>query len=159
MSDEKKAKRAQEIFEAVCSYFDAKEYNYKRHDEDKVVTITTRGEDIPIDFIIKVREDHEVLSFISFMPFTVPEDKRTDTALVLNVINENLINGSFSIDLEDGKIRFRMSAGYMGSLIGQEVYDYMFMVSALTIDEYNDKLMMYAKDMISLEQLLKTVLS
>lgn len=42
------------------------------------------------------------------------------------------------------------------TLLCKELFEYMLMVSAATIDEYNDKFLMIAKGMISFEQFLES---
>lgn len=88
------------------------------------------------------------------MPFDIPEDKRIDMAIAVNIANYGIIDGSFDYDISDGDLRFRMTTSYRESILGKELFEYMFMVSALTTDEYNDKFMMLAKGLISIEQFI-----
>jgi hypothetical protein len=89
------------------------------------------------------------------MPFNMPEDKRIDGALAICAANFGLIDGSFDYDLSDGQIVFRLTSSYRESLLSEELFKYMVMVSAGTIDKYNDRLFMLAKDMITLEKFLE----
>ena len=156
MNEETKA-MGQNVYETICAMFDQKGYHYERHDEDHLITCTVTGDDLPMDIIFVVRDERQIVQLISPMPFKIPEDKRVDTALALTVINDDLIDGSFDFDMSDGRISFRLTASYIESILGKELFEYMLMVSASTVDEYNDKLFMIAKGMLSFDQFLENM--
>lgn len=147
-------KIGQNVYETICAMFDNKGYHYERHDDDHVISCTVGGEDIPMDILFVVRDERQLVQLISPMPFRVPEDKRIDIALATTVINDRLVDGSFDFDMAEGRISFRLTTSYIESILGKELFEYMLMVSASTIDEYNDKFLMISKGMISFEQFL-----
>lgn len=151
-----KRQMGQNVYDTICKMFDEKGFHYKRFDEDLAINCTVRGDDIPMELIFMVRADRQIVQLHSPMPFTVPEDKRVDIALATTVVNNMLIDGSFDFDFSKGKISFRLTASYIESILGKELFEYMLMVSAATIDEYNDKFMMMAKGMMSFEQFLNS---
>jgi hypothetical protein len=65
------------------------------------------------------------------------------------------VDGCFDYDLSDGQILFRLTSSYRDSLLSEALFEYMVMVSASTIDKYNDRFFMLAKGMISLEQFIE----
>lgn len=147
-------KIGQNVYETICAMFDNKGYHYERHDDDHVISCTVGGEDIPMDILFVVRDERQLVQLISPMPFRVSEDKRIDIALATTVINDRLVDGSFDFDMAEGRISFRLTTSYIESILGKELFEYMLMVSASTIDEYNDKFLMISKGMISFEQFL-----
>lgn len=155
MNEDAKKMMGQNVYETICKMFDDLNYHYERHDEDHVITCNVKGEDIPMDILFAVRDDRQIVQLISPMPFTVPEDKRIDIALAITVINDMLVDGSFDFDMAKGRVSFRLTSSYIESILGKELFEYMLMVSATTIDEYNDKFLMIAKGMISFEQFLE----
>ena len=134
---------------------DDREISYDKHEDDFVVKCTVRGEDLPMDILIIVRPEQQIVSLISPIGFDIPEDKRIDVALAVNIANYGIIDGSFDYDIGDGDLRFRMTSSFRESILGKDLFDYMLMVSAITIDHYNDKFLMLAKGMITLEQFAK----
>ena len=50
-----------------------------------------------------------------------------------------------------------MTSSYIGSSLSRDVFDYMISCACYTIDEYNDKLLLLAKGMTTLEQFLSDV--
>lgn len=149
-------KMGQNVYEMICGMFDDIDYHYARHDEDHVITCTVNGDDIPMDIIFAVRDERQIVQLLSPMPFRIPEDKRVDLALATTVVNNRLIDGSFDFDLSDGRITFRLTASYVESILGKDLFQYMLMVSTSTVDDYNDKFMMLGKGLLSFDQFLES---
>lgn len=152
MEDVRKQKLAQNVYSNICSMFEEMDFNHERDDEKLVIRSTVHGDDIPMDMVIIVNPDAQTVSFFSPMPFKVPDDKISEMAIAIAIANNGLRNGSFDFDISDGKIIFRMTACYIDSILGKELFRMMLIISSSTIDRYNDKFLMLSKGMISLEQ-------
>ncbi len=148
---------AENMFNSICNMLNSIDFRYDtgRRDEDFVITCTVNGDDIPMKMFIIVRPEREIVSLLSPMPFNTPEDKRVEMAMAVNVANYGIIDGSFDYDISDGEIRFRMTASYIESLLGQELFKYMLFVSANTVDRYNDRFMMLARGNMTLDQFIQ----
>lgn len=155
MTDDLKRQQALKTYEVLCKALDARDWHYNRHDEDLVITCGVKGDDLPMDMIIMVREKQQVVSLISVLPFKIGEEQRIDGALAVCAANYGLINGSFDYDLTDGEVRFRLVTSFRNTELDEDVFDYMIMVSANTIDEYNDRFLMLGKGMITLQKFLE----
>ena len=68
-----------------------------------------------------------------------------------------MVDGSFDYDFITGSIIFRLTSSYRESLIGKELLAYMLMCACYTIDEYNDKFLMVAKNEMTIEEILDFV--
>ena len=97
----------------------------------------------------------EVVQFLSKLPFSIPENKRVDAAVAVCIANYRLVDGSFDYNISDGEIVFRLTSSYRESTLGEELFKYMIMVSSSTVDEYNDKFFMIAKDMMNVRQFME----
>ena len=155
MAEEVNMKKANEVFNTLTRMMDELGLHYEKDEEKLMVKGGVVGDDLPIQYVIFVRPANEVVEFLSPMPFNMPEDKRVDGALAVCVANYGLIDGSFDYDLSDGEIRFRLTSSYRESTLGKELFEYMIMVSAQTIDDYNDKFFMLAKGMITVQQFIE----
>lgn len=142
--------RAKEVYATLCKSLDDRDWHYEKHEEDLVVTCGVSGDDIPMRLIIRVIPRQQLVQLLSPLPFDIPEDKRVDVALALTMVNNRLMNGSFDFDLGSGRTVFRLTSAFMDSTLDTEVFDYMIGVSAASVDEYNDKIMMLSKGMIEL---------
>lgn len=147
--------KAKEVYRTLLKMLDAKKFKYERHDEDLLIKSGIRGEDLPVEFIMVVMPKNEVVQFISPMPFKIAEDKRVEAAIAVAIANYGLINGSFDFDLSDGEIRFRLTTSYRDSTLGKDLFEYMMMVGASTVDNYNDKFLMLSKGIITVEQFME----
>ena len=153
-NEEIKAARAKKAYSDLCTHLDAIGLKYTRHDDDKVITLTLRGDDLPIEMILAVRERLEVIQLLSYIRPKTPEDKCIDAAVAVNVANYGLIFGSFDYDISDGEICWRAVLPYRDAAITKDQVDYLVMVSAATIDKYNDRFLMLNKGMMTMEQFI-----
>ena len=147
--------KARQVYNTIISTLTNLNWKYAPHDEDLTIHSGAKGDDLPIEFILKVRPQQEVVQFISKLPFDFPEDKRLEGALAICAANYRLVDGCFDYNIANGEILFRLTSSYRQSILGEDLFEYMVMVSASTIDEYNDKFFMVAKDMMSIHQFIE----
>lgn len=155
MAEELNMQKAQEVYATIIRMLDNMEWKYEKHEDDLLIKSGVKGDDLPIEFIMVVRPKNQVVQFISSLPFNMPEDKRVDGAIAVCVANYGLVDGSFDYDLRDGEIRFRLTCSYRESSLSEELFNYMIMVSASTVDNYNDKFFMIAKGMMTVQQFIE----
>lgn len=155
MAQEYDMKKAVEVYGTLCSMLDNIGWHYDKIEEKLMIKSGVKGDDLPIDFIVIVKPRNEVVQFISSMPFNMPEDKRVEGALAVCAANYGLVDGSFDYDLSDGQILFRLTSSYRDSLLSEALFEYMIMVSASTVDKYNDRFFMLAKGMIDVQKFLE----
>lgn len=155
MSEALEMKKAKEVYDTLVRMLDTRDWKYEKHEEDLVIKSGIKGDDLPIEFIIIIKSRQQIVQLLSRLPFEMPEDKRVDGALAINVANYGLNDGSFDYDLRDGEITFRLTSSYRESVLGEDLFEYMIMVSAGTIDKYNDRFFMLAKGMITLQQFIE----
>lgn len=150
-----KIKQAKSIYNDIKSYFNSKKLNYTPDDQKLVIKSGFNTNDFPVEFIMTVDTDRELVFLYSKMTFIVPEDKRVDMAIAICAANSHLANGCFDYDISTGTIIFRMVNSFAnGSKLDATVYDYIVSVSVSTVDKYNDKFFMLSKNMITLEKFL-----
>ena len=152
---ENNMRKAVEVYNTVCSMLDNIGWKYEKVEEKLMIRSGVKGDDLPIEFVVMVKPKNEVVQLLSAMPFNMPEDKRVEGALAICTANYGLIDGSFDYDLSDGQIVFRLTSSYRDSLLSEELVKYMVMVSAGTIDKYNDRFFMLGKGMITIEQFVE----
>lgn len=153
--EEMNMKKAKEVFDVLVKMLDTRDWKYEKHEEKLLIKSGIKGDDLPVEFIVVVKPRNEVVQFISMLPFNMPEDKRVDGAIAVCAANYGLVDGSFDYDLRDGEIIFRMTSSYRDSHLSEDLFEYMIMVAASTVDQYNDKFFMLAKGMMSVQQFLE----
>lgn len=157
MADEKEIRQAKAAYDTLCEMLKAEDWHYKSDDDNFTITCGARGEDLPIEVCIRVDPERLIVTLLSHMPFSIPEDKRVAIALAVSAVNYALVDGSFDYNIVDGTLLFRMTSSYRESLISTDMFKYMLYVSCKTVDDYNDKFLMVIKEKMSLEDLLKFI--
>lgn len=147
--------RGTQVYQMFKKHLEENNFKFDAHDDDLVLTMTVRGEDLPQPTIIRVLDDRDVFQILSPIPSHIPEDKRVDAAVAVSVANYGMINGCFDLDMSDGEIRFRVAQGYEGMELSDEFIKYILGVTFFTTDKYNDKFFMLGKGMMSLEQFIE----
>lgn len=148
--------KAKEVYALLCSMLDNRDWKYDKIEEDLTIKSGVEGDDFSIEFIMRVNPRNEIVSFISWMPYKVSEQKRVDLALAICAANYGLADGSFDYDLSDGTILFRLTSSYKESTLSEALLEYMLMVGAGTVDKYNDKFFMLTKDMLTIQQFIES---
>lgn len=148
--------RAKQTYDILCKMLDNKNWRYDKMEEDLVIKSGVKGDDLPIDFIMRVNPRNEIVSFISWLPFKADESKRIDMALAVCAANFGLADGSFDYDLSDGTILFRLTSSYRECILSEELLEYMLLVAASTVDEYNDKFFMISKGVLTVQQFIES---
>ena len=155
-NEEIKAARAKKAYSNLCTHLDAIGLKYTRHDDDKLITLIMHGDDLPMEMILAVREQQEVIHLLSYVHPNVPEDKRIDASVAVNIANYyGFVFGAFDYDISDGEICWRAALPYCDSAITKEQVAFLVMASAAAIDKYNDKFLMFNKGMMTLEQFIE----
>lgn len=155
MSSEVNMELAKRTFDTLVNMFETRNLKYDKNEEELIVRSGIKGDDLPIDFIVVVKPKNEVVQFLSKLPFNMPEDKVIDGAIAASAANYGLVDGSFDYNVMDGSIIFRLTSSYRDSILSEDLFEYMIMVSAATIDEYNDKFFMLAKGMIDIQKFIE----
>ena len=157
MAEEKEIRQAQATYDTLCEMLKERDWHYESDEDNFTIMCGARGEDLPMEIRIQVDPERLIVTLLSQMPFSVPEDKRVEMALAVSAINFSLVDGSFDYNFVDGTMLFRMTSSYRESLVGKDMFEYMLYVSCKTIDDYNDKLLMIIKEKMTLEDLVKFI--
>lgn len=157
MAELKNYEQAKVTFTTLCQALDNHQWHYKKDEDELSIECGVQGDDLPMEITVKVDADRMLVLLISHMPFVIQEDKRLDVAVAVSAINNALVDGCFDYDLATGHMFFRMTNSFIESKISEAVFAYMLFCSCQTIDEYNDRFLMLAKGMISIEQFLSSL--
>jgi len=155
MADQNQLVQAKATFDTLCEMLDGRGWRYKKDEENFSIECGAQGDDLPLDIRMEVDAERMLVSLYSKLPFVVPEDKRVEMSLAISAVNYTMVDGSFDYNFLNGNTLFRLTSSYRNSMISTTALEYMLMVSCNTVDEYNDKLFMLCKGMMSLEDIVK----
>lgn len=153
MAADKQAK-AQKVYKTMVKALKARNWHFEEREQDLAIVSNYTGDDLTVNFYIKVDPEREVIQYISPLPFKMDESKRVDAAVAVCVANYGLVNGSFDLDINDGEIRYRLTSSYCDSEMGEEFFYDMMAIAVLTTDKYNDRFMMLNKGLMTLQQFI-----
>ena len=157
MAEQNKLRDAKAVYNTVCRALDKRKWNYTENAEKLTVDIGVRGDDLLIELKVNVDAEKRLVLILSHMPFIVSDDKRIDVAVAVSAVNNLLVDGCFDYDIKSGHMFFRLTNSYIDSTLGEDVFQYMLSCACSTIDEYNDKFLLFAKGMIKLDQFLSDI--
>ena len=142
------------IYESVCSTLDRMDLKYNRHDDDLVIHLGYRGDDLNHDLLIIVNPKQEVIQFVERLPITVDTEKAIDIALAVCLVNDSILIGEFTYGL--GKdLEYKINHAYTGSLVGEDTIERMIRTIAFTVEEYDDKFLALNKGYIQFSDFVK----
>lgn len=157
MADQVNLTLAKETFNTLCQAFDNNKLHYEKDEEKMIIECRAQGDDLPIELTVSVDAERMLVLLISRLPFVIQEDKRLDVAIAVSAINNLLADGCFDYNVATGNMFFRMTNSFLESKMGEAVFSYLLFGSFKIIDAYNDKLLMLAKGVVSVEQFLASL--
>lgn len=155
MAEQQRSKNTDAVFKTLCETLDDRHWKYDKHPEDSVVHFTVGGDDIPMEFVVYIDSEKELVRMMSQLPFAFSEEKRIEGAIATCQATYKLADGSFDYDFKTGRVLFRLTSSFRGSLISKELIAYMIDCSCYTVDEYNDKFLMIDKGVLAIEDFFK----
>ncbi len=150
MVDEKKMELAKQVYQTLCEAIERREWKFGKHEEKLLVHFGVNGDDIPMQFILIVDAERQLIRLMSPLPFKMSESKRMEGAIATCVASYGMADGSFDYDLSDGTIVFRMTASFRESLIGEGLFQYLISCSCAMVDKYNDQFLAIDKGIMSI---------
>ena len=151
-----KMERAKKVYATLCEALDARNWKYEKVDDDLLVHFSVNGDDLPIQYIIFVDVDRQLIRLLSHMSFDISEDKRIDGAIATCHATYGLRDGSFDYDLSDGKIVYRMTSAFLDNEVPVSVIQYMIDFTGAVVDKYNDKFFALNKGFLTIEKFLES---
>lgn len=146
---------AEENYQSMKTALDSMKWKYTTFSKKLAVKYSVKGNDLPMEFVMKIDGENQLITVMSRLPIEVCEDKRVDVSLAVNHVNYKIADGNFDFDMTTGLVYYKVSASYQGSLIGDKLIEYLVNVSANTVDRYNDKFDAIVKDELSIDAFLE----
>lgn len=154
MIGQDKTASAKKVYDTLCAAIESNNWRYEKDEENWAIIFTVSGEDLPLQFIIFIDTDRQLIRLLSPLSFKMSEDKRIEGAIATCAVTYALADGSFDYDISDGTIAFRMTASFLDSVIGEELLRYMIFCACITVDKYNDKFLALNKGLIGIDEFI-----
>ena len=150
-----KNKRDINAYVALCDALDERNWTYEKVEDELLVHFTLNGDDLPMQFLIFIDSDRQLVRLLSPMTSEMSEEKRMDGAIAVCHASYVLSEGSFDYDLSNGRITYRMTYAFLDNEVNTEVILYLVDFAGAVVDRYNDKFLALNKGYITLEKFLE----
>ena len=157
MGNELNQKKAEQTYRLFCNALDNNDWSYRSDDQKLRIECGAKGEDLPIELNIHFDVEKQLIMILSKLPFDIAEDKRVDAVVAICAINNALVDGCFDYDVNTGTVFFRITNSFLDSFMSKEVCMTLLYKACKMVDDYNDKLLMLSKGMLTIEQFLKLI--
>ncbi len=149
-------KEAKAVYDALVRAMDSLGMKYECVGDDEFA-FNFEGDDLPMNFKMKIDEKRKLVILLSILPFEVKSENILGAAIAAGQINYALMDGSFDINIDDGSVAFCMTTSFRGSLVSEVSLQYMIACSVHTVDIYNDKLYMISEGALDAEEYIKSL--
>ena len=154
MIDEK-MQLAQQVYQTLCDALENRGWKFGKEEEKLLVHFGVNGDDLPMQIILFVDAERQLIRLSSFLPFKMSEAKRMEGAIATCAASYGMVDGNFDYDLTDGSISFRMTASFKGSRIGEGLILYMIDCTCAMVDKYNERFLALDKGVLSITDFIK----
>lgn len=131
--------------------------NYSKDEDELKFRYIINGDDIPMNFVMRVVPSAGIISLLSPFSFKIKDKNIVNASIAVSATNNSILNGSFDLDVFDGSLCFRISTCYTEELVDMDVLRYLVAVASNTVDRYNDRLLALNKNIISLDEYLQWI--
>ncbi|MBO4982484.1 MAG: hypothetical protein J6D23_00355 [Clostridia bacterium] len=155
MTEQKKIDNAFKVLDTLCTAIDNRGWSFDCDAQELTINFQVTGEDFPMDFIITIDVDCQLISFFSPLPFKMSNKKRIDGAIAVCAASCGLVDGNFIYNIEDGSIVFKQTSLFINSEIGEDLLQYMIENACSVVDKYNDKFLALSKGFADIDSFIK----
>ena len=157
MEENEKLVQATKTYRTFCDMMDSRGWKYDGEQEEMLIITRVKGDDFPIDVRIFVDADRLLVRLHSLLAFEMAPERIPDLALAVCAINDNLVDGNFDLNIENGRIIYRMTTSFRESLLSEAAFDFFLGFAVHVVDRYSIKLFMVAKELLTPNQLLEEI--
>lgn len=123
-----------DIYQAVLDYFEDYSLQWlRRNDQLKFLNLGIGGENCK--YICTIGEKENQLFASTSLPIVVPKNRRSDIAILLNIINSKGLPVKFELDKNDGEVQC-VSRNVDGELVNSIIIDKIVRTNLTIVDEY-----------------------
>ena len=146
---------ANQVYSTLCDALDERGWSYEKEEEKLLVHFGVRGNDVPMQILILVDADRQLIRVMSPIGFKIKQDNLLDGAIACTVASYGMVDGNFDYDISDGSILYRLTASYRGSKIGKGLFHYLIDCTCATVDDYNEKFLGLNKGTLTIQDFIK----
>ncbi len=132
---------ANEIFSKLIDFMEDEDFTYEILEGKSILRFHFVLKSGRIICRADVNEENHWLLFYSYLPISIPENKRAKAGEYLHRANAGLQIGNFEMDYNDGEVRFKTSIDIEGGELNHKMIDNLLSANLTTVDHYFHGLM------------------
>lgn len=150
--------KAKKVYDAMVAALKKKDWKFVETEGKELAVISEyHGEDLKINFTLKIDPDWHILQFYSKLPFIVGRERRFDVAIAVCAVNYSLVCGCFDYNIDSGQLIFRLSSSFSDCEVGDDFFWDTLAIGLMSTDKFNEKFLMLCKNVITLEDFIKDI--
>ncbi len=130
---------AEQSYNILCDVLNRNDIPYEVIDGPCVAcSVSGREGDIRLTFTV----DHSKMLITLYAPTVryIPQERIPDASLAVCILNHQLSDGAFCVDLADSLLYFKLTVSFYNSEPSEDTFSYMLSVAADTVDRYRQRL-------------------
>lgn len=142
MKDEKKEneKFAEKNYKALCKFLKSKKWKFEEEKENFKVHIDFEFDNSKIYVVIGFNIGlGTIYAFSKADDLEIPESKQSLIAAAVLIANGKMTDGNFDYKCLNGKIIFRITSCYIGTVLSDSLYEYLISNAYYAVKDYHKK--------------------
>jgi len=149
--------QAKKVYATLRTVLEQRDFPAQYDDEELVAYFKGTGEDMPMEFFFRVNAKSGIVTVFSKLPFSFPEERRTEGALGTLMLNDTFPFGCFDYNVFDGGVRFRGALCFRDSVLSESALDWLVGCAIAVVEEFNDKLLALSTGILDLDAFAKHI--
>ena len=154
MLEDIKLDSAKQVYKFMCESLESRGLEFGKEEDELIVHFGVLCDNKPMQIILTVDIERQLIRLMSPMPFKIGESKRIEGAIATCAASFGMVDGSFDYDISNGSIVFRMTSSFMDSSIGKGLFDYMINCSCAMVDNYYTMFLELDKGLIGVDKFI-----
>ncbi|HCA55624.1 MAG: YbjN domain-containing protein [Acutalibacteraceae bacterium] len=131
--------RSATFYTMLCHVLEHNDIPYERID-DWCVTCLVSGREGDIRLNFTVDDSKMLVTLYAPTVRHIPQERLPDLSLAVCMLNHQLSDGAFCLDMVNGLLYFKLTVSFYNSEPSEDIYTYMLSIAADTVDRYRHRL-------------------
>lgn len=124
------------LYNALVMFLQEEDWKFTPMPRETAALMTFNCENASFLCYARVREEQRQVMFYAIYPLRTPADRRAEMAEFVARVNYGLALGAMELDMEDGEIRFKMSADVSAAQFSLPLLRSLMQIGIATADRY-----------------------
>ncbi len=149
--------KATKIYNIFCNKIIENNLKTAKEDDKLRVSFSAMGKDDPMNFRIMIEEKSQLIKIRSYIPISIPDEKKDVVAIALCVVNSRITDGNFDYDSQQKMVFFRITNSFKDVDIDEDIVEYLLNYSLFIVDKFDTVIKTFSAGIMSFEELLDIV--